>query len=253
MSYLETFDLYGCYGTYRESIFPKAKTQGNLRKMAKGPGRSYRNGITLVELMDMFPDEETAEYWFEDVIWPEGRTCPECDSENTYVCKGKAKVPYRCRDCLKYFSVKTGTVMRNSPIPLRKWAIAIFLNLVSLKGVSSMRLHRDIGISQKSAWHIQHRIREAFKEDARWKRMFENAVEADESYFGGRKKKHIKGRGVVGKAIVAGVKERETPSRFGLSSSPIRRSLRFTSSSWTTSTPLAQHCSRTRTGPTLVS
>ncbi|MYI67891.1 MAG: IS1595 family transposase [Boseongicola sp. SB0673_bin_14] len=180
------------------------------QKMPSGPGRSYRNGITLIELMDMFPDEESAERWFESVVWPEVRHCPECKSDNTYTCSGKAKMPYRCRDCLKYFSVKTGTVMRNSPMPLRKWAIAIFMNLVSLKGVSSMRVHRDLGITQKSAWFMQHRIREAFKEDASLRKMFENAIEADESYFGGRKKKHVKGRGPVGKAIVAGIKERDS-------------------------------------------
>jgi len=71
-------------------------------------------------------------------------------------------MPYRWRDCRKYLSVTTGTVMANSKIPLLKWVYAIYLDTTSLKGVSSMKLHRDLGISQKSALFMQQRIREAF-------------------------------------------------------------------------------------------
>ena len=96
------------------------------------PGKSDRDGITLVELCDMFPTEESAQEWFEARVWPEGRHCPVCGSTRTHEA-GHNHMPYRCSDCRSYFSVKTGTVMRKSHIPLRKWAFAIYLHLTSLK------------------------------------------------------------------------------------------------------------------------
>ncbi|MCY4571973.1 MAG: IS1595 family transposase [Gemmatimonadetes bacterium] len=125
-------------------------------------------------------------------------------------------MPYWCPDCRSYFSVRTGTAIARSKIPLRKWAIAIYLEMTSLKGVSSMKLHRDLGISQKSAWFMLHRIREAWSWDAR-KDAFLGPVEADETYFGGKRKNMSNakrkeladtGRGPVGKTAVVGVKDR---------------------------------------------
>lgn len=86
---------------------------------------------------------------------------PHCKGTNTYACK-KQKMPYRCRPCNKRFSVQTGTVLASSRLPLPKWAYAIYLEITSLKGVSSMKLHRDLGMTQKSAWFMLQRIREAF-------------------------------------------------------------------------------------------
>ena len=164
----------------------------------------------------MFPDEAAARKWFEDILWPDGtRVCPRCKSSNTHECC-HAKMPYRCRDCRKYFSVKTGTVMANSPIPLLKWVYAIYLDTTSLKGVASMKLHRDLGITQKAAWFMLHRIREAFAAEGP-KVTFEGPVEVDETYVGGKrrnmpnaKRKQLKGRGAVGKTAVVGVKDRQT-------------------------------------------
>ena len=125
------------------------------------PGRSHRQGISLLELANIFPDEDAAREWFEAVVWPDGRECPHCGSDETYEGTHRT-MQYRCRSCWKHFSVKTGTVLASSKIPLRKWAYAVYLDVTSLKGVSSMKLHRDLGVSQKTAWFMQQRIREAF-------------------------------------------------------------------------------------------
>lgn len=110
----------------------------------------------------MFPTNEAAERWFESVVWDEGRFCPHCGSMDTKERENRKPMPYWCRGCHGYFSVRTGTPMHRSKIALKDWAYAIYLHSASLKGVSSMRLHRKLGITQKSAWHMAHRIREAF-------------------------------------------------------------------------------------------
>ena len=176
------------------------------------PGKSGREGITLVQLADMFPTEDSARAWFETRLWPEGRYCPHCGSVNTHEA-GHNNMPYRCTDCRGYFSVKTGTAMHNSRLPLRKWVFAIYLHLTSLKGVSSMKLHRDIGVSQPAAWYMLQRIRKAWEGDDK---LFAGPLEIDESFFGGKEKNKHKGkklkagRGATGKTAVVGAKDRKT-------------------------------------------
>ena len=182
----------------------------------KAPGKAHREGLTVVELMDMFPTEEAATEWFKSIIWPDGRHCPKCGIV-PYPRSLSREDAYWCTDCRSYFSVKTGTAMQRSKIPLRKWAIAIYLCLTSLKSVSSMKLRRDIGVSQPTAWFMLHRIREAWAGENGG--PFDGPVEVDETYFGGKRKNMSKtkrkeladtGRGASGKTAVVGMKDRDS-------------------------------------------
>ena len=123
-------------------------------------------------------------------------------------------MPYRCRDCKKYFSAKIGTALEASNVPMRKWTFATYLWVTSLKGVAAKKLARDLKVSYPTAWFMAHRLREAF---AYQSSLFTGPVEVDETYMGGRrrnmaksKRANLKGRGPVGKAAVVGIKDRDT-------------------------------------------
>ena len=176
------------------------------------PGKSFRKGLTIIEIMDLFPTEASAREWVERLVWPNGRVCPHCGSADT-THAGHNNMPYWCGACRSYFSVKTGTLMEKSPLPLRKWVLAIYLHMTSLKGVSSMKLHRDIGVTQKTAWFMLQRIREAFRHDD--DDPMDGPVEVDETYVGGKrrnksnaKREQATGRGAVDMAAVVGAKDR---------------------------------------------
>ena len=182
----------------------------------KAPGKHYRKGMTLVELIRKFPDDKTAEAWFASIRWPDGARCAHCGHDNVQHPTTHPTMPYRCRGCRKFFSVRSGTVMAESKLGYQEWAIAVYLFNTSLKSVSSMKLHRDLGISQKSAWHLAHRIRECWEDLSG--DPFEGPVEVDESHFGGKAKnmhasvrrERITGRGAVDKTTVVAVKDRDT-------------------------------------------
>ncbi|MDE0520769.1 MAG: IS1595 family transposase [Boseongicola sp.] len=187
--------------------------------MTKAPGKHYREGISVFELGDMFPTEDSAREWFESVVWPKGRVCPRCGCTDTKVAAKTSGLPYYCRGCHEAFSVKICTALEKSKVPLRKWVFAIFLEMTSPKGVSSMKLHRDIKVTQKTAWFMLNRIREAWAGEA--EEVFKVPVKVDETYVGGKRKNMSKakqreqkeagaGRGTVGKTAVPSVKYHDT-------------------------------------------
>ena len=184
----------------------------------KAPGKSHRTGISMHELFRRFPNDATAEAWLIEQRWPEGIACPHCGSMNVQTGSAHKTMPYRCREkeCAKRFSLKTGTVMEGSKLGFQVWVIATYLMSTNLKSVSSMKLHRDLEINQRSAWFLAHRLRVALSEEGR---VFSGPVEVDETYFGGkrtnmsnarRKELAGTGRGAVGKVAVVGAKDRAT-------------------------------------------
>lgn len=132
------------------------------KQVVKSPGKAHRAGVTLLALLELFPDEESAVQWFESQLWGGKRCCGHCGGLRTREVPNRKPMPYWCSDCRSYFSVRTGTALESSRIPLRKWAIAIYLELTSLESISSMKLHCDIGVTQPTAWFMLHRIRQAW-------------------------------------------------------------------------------------------
>ena len=183
----------------------------------KAPGKHFGTGVSVRKFFKLFPDDKTAEAWFVKQRWPHRISCPHCHSENVQTNAKHKSMPYRCRarECAKRFSVKTGTVMQSSKLGYQAWLFAIYLLSTNLKSISSMKLHRDLEVTQKTAWHLAHRIRQGWNPAK--KQAFAGPVEVDETYWGGKRKnmsnakrKHLKGRGPVGKTAVIGAKDRAT-------------------------------------------
>lgn len=173
-----------------------------------------KSTISTFQLFEMFPDEPTAREYLESRLWPNGPVCPQCHTGDRITVR-KAGY-YRCNGCKVgaatfTFTVRTGTIFERSHVPLHKWVYAMYLLVTARKGISSMQLAKEIGITQKSAWFVLHRLREACdgKLDA-----LRGTVEVDESFFGGKEgNKHERdklkaGRGAVGKTTVLGMRER---------------------------------------------
>ena len=172
-----------------------------------------QKGMTIVEAVGTLSDDEKAERMFIDARWPDGVACPKCGSVDIKDQSESRKQPFRCRDCRKEFSARTGTLLHGSNLSYSKWALAIYLLATSNKGISSIRMARDIGVTQKTAWHLAHRIREAWAsgDDP----MFAGPVEFDETYVGGREgrrhaEKKLKKGNFAAKTTLVGAKDRAT-------------------------------------------
>lgn len=141
------------------------------------------DGITLstFELFSMFPDAEAARLYIESRRWPEGARCPVCGLGNRITARKGGY--YRCNQCREDFTVRTGTIFERSHVPLHKWLYAMYLLVTARKGISSLQLSKEIGITQKSAWFVLQRLREACGNDPT---MLSGIVEIDETYVGGK-------------------------------------------------------------------
>lgn len=166
---------------------------------------------TLIEAIRYFSDADTCHAFMVNLRWPDGKVaCPRCNCEKLGFVKTRRL--WHCKGCQKQFSIKVGTIFEDSPLGLDKWLPAVWLIANCKNGISSHELARDLGITQKSAWFMLHRIRLAMQSEGGG--FLKGTVEADETFIGGKArnmhkgKRKAKGTGPVGKAVVMGLLER---------------------------------------------
>ncbi len=173
---------------------------------------------SLLEAVRYFSDLDVCHEYIKGILWPDGVvTCPKCGSDHVGEIKTRRMFQCKSKDCRKQFSCKVGTIFEDSPLGFDKWFVAVWCIVNAKNGISSCELARALGVTQKSAWFMLHRIRLAMKTKS-FKKI-KGEIESDESYVGGRlhnmhreKRKKARrkwnGKGVVNKAIVQGLLER---------------------------------------------
>lgn len=176
-----------------------------------------KSTISTFELFALIPDAETARLYLESRLWPNGPVCPSCiTSQRISVRKGGF---YRCNQCKLDFTVRTATIFERSHVPLHKWVYAMYLVVTARKGISSMQMAKEIGVTQKTAWFMLQRLREACEGKSGKDNRLSGLIEVDECFVGGlEKNKHAHkklkaGRGSVGKTAVLGLRERGGETR----------------------------------------
>jgi transposase-like protein len=176
-----------------------------------------RSTISTFKLFEMFPDNESARVYLESRLWPTGTVCPDCRSGEQVTVRKRLGF-YHCNACNFDFTVRTGTVFERSKVPLHKWVYSMYLVVTARKGISSMQLAKEIGVTQKTAWFILGRLREACSSPDNIDKL-RGIIEIDETFVGGKEKnkhehKKLKaGRGSVGKTAVLGMRERGAGGR----------------------------------------
>lgn len=177
--------------------------------------------ISTSQLFEQFPNAEAARIYLEKNRWNGHVVCPHCDTDDRITArKGKRIGYYACGHCKEEFTVRTGTIFERSHVPLNKWIYAMYLTVTARKGISSLQLSKQIGVTQKTAWFMQVRLREACDTDGDDSGMLDGIVEADESFVSGKrsnmsnaKRKELveagAGRGTDGKVAVLGMRERD--------------------------------------------
>ncbi|NER78445.1 MAG: IS1595 family transposase [Leptolyngbya sp. SIO1D8] len=171
---------------------------------------------SLPQAIVYFSDPENCLNYLVSKRWPNGVACPHCGHNKFGFISTRRVFKCKHKECCKQFSIKVGTIMEDSPLGLDKWLIAIWLIVNAKNGISSCEIARSLDITQKSAWFLLHRIRLALQNGSLEK--LDNAVEADETFIGGKarnmhkdkREDKIKGRGASGKTIVLGALERTT-------------------------------------------
>ena len=172
---------------------------------------------TLLGAINYFADVDVATMFVASLRWPDGVTCPHCESQECpYVASRRI---WQCKGCRKQFSVKVGSIFEDSPIPLSKWLPAMWMLVNCKNGVSSYEMARDLGVTQKTAWFMMHRLRRAIHTKSF--NRFGGNVEVDETFIGGKarnmhaaKRKRLgisQSRSMIGKVAVMGLLERHGP------------------------------------------